>query len=212
LHYIATAVKLHYNVVRGRIATIGIAVQAINNNKQLPRSTAPQWISNREFDNPMARTPVHDRVLQNSFTIRGRPEPIPNFYKMQLTTSLGTLPPWSARLLKILRNRGDLNLSMTSFAILATLIDVSYCKMLIHYNLVEFAEETIIHERTMRRAIQDLRELDLIRMVDYKEKKYIIVDPLLANPGTKQQRTHKIQVWNNAIQYKRIRNTDLGHS
>lgn len=123
--------------------------------------------------------------------------------------------PWHLRLENIMQNRSQLGISWAHIAVLSYLISASQVKTLLRYNARTISEKINIHEKTAYSTIQALRELDYVRVIDYKGCTYYIVNPLLANRGAMKQRAFKVKLWNQAIQYKRqraIHAIEIGHS
>lgn len=109
------------------------------------------------------------------------------------------------RLQALIQNRKKLDLTAQDLNVLLYLYAISTTRVVVPRGVLGIANDMQINDVQAYRATQKLRELDLIRKVDHKNKSYLIVDPLLINWGNNKKKAFKIQLWQQAVPSKRKR-------
>jgi hypothetical protein len=128
-------------------------------------------------------------------------------YKNVLPHELFDLPQDFYKLLLI--NRKRFSLSLFDLTLFGYLFHLSRSRVFIKTTIAELAEDIQEPYSKVAKSIQTFTNLDLMRKVQYKDDKGIMISPHVINNGNNEKKSFKLKLWEE-IKIIRGKNTFSG--
>ncbi|MGA0790782.1 MAG: hypothetical protein ACO3O8_04630 [Pelagibacteraceae bacterium] len=95
----------------------------------------------------------------------------------------------------LLINRKAFNLSLFDLALFGYLFHLSRSRVFIKTTISELAEDIQEPYSKVAKSIQTFIDLDLVRKVQYKDDKGIMISPRAINNGSNEKKSFKLKLW-----------------